>query len=62
MFWARPAALEPLWGLGIGLDDLPMEPVAYDGTILHAIERMLPSVCEASGFGWCTLYRPGLSW
>ncbi len=62
MFWARPAALAPLWALGLGLQDFPPEPAAYDGTILHALERMLPAVCEAAGHGWCTVYREGSGW
>lgn len=62
MFWARPAALAPLWALGLGPQDLPGEPVAYDGTVLHAMERMLPAVCEATGHGWCTLHRKGAGW
>lgn len=62
MFWARPAALAPLWALGLGPQDLPGEPVAYDGTVLHAMERMLPAVCEATGHGWCTLHRAGAGW
>ena len=62
MFWARPAALEPLWGLNLGTADFPPEPVAYDGTVLHAIERLLPAVCEATGHGWATLHSAGMAW
>ena len=62
MFWARPAALAPLWALGLKPQDLPGEPVAYDGTALHAMERMLPAVCEATGHSWCTVHREGAGW
>jgi len=62
MFWARPAALAPLWALGLRPQDFPAEPVAYDGTVLHAVERMLPSVCASTGHGWCTLHRAGVGW
>jgi hypothetical protein len=62
MFWARPTALAPLWRLGLKTDDFPQEPVPYDGTILHAIERMLPTVCEAAGYSWCTVYDRRSSW
>ena len=62
MFWARPAALAPLWGLGLGPRDFPAEPAPYDGTVLHAMERMLPAVCESTGHGWCTLHRKGAGW
>ncbi|MBC7800695.1 MAG: hypothetical protein H7Z10_08730, partial [Gemmatimonadaceae bacterium] len=62
MFWARPAAVLPLWSSGFVSQDFPAEPLPYDGTVLHAIERMLPSVCEATGHGWCTVYRKGAGW
>lgn len=60
MFWARPKILVPLVGqLDWLAAAIPPEPLAYDGTILHAIERMLPALAEAAGFGWGTLRRPG---
>lgn len=62
MFWARPAALEPLWALNLGMADFPPEPLAHDGTVLHAIERLLPAVCEATGHGWATLHSARLAW
>lgn len=62
MFWARPAALEPLWEISFDADDFPVEPAPYDGTILHAIERMLPSIAVATGHTWCTVRRPDRAW
>ncbi len=62
MFWARPAALEPLFALGLAAGDFPPEPLAEDGTMLHAIERLLPAVCESVGRTWCTVYRDGPGW
>ncbi len=62
MFWARPAALAPLWSMALSERDFPAEPVAYDGTILHALERMLPSLCESTAHEWCTVYRQGAGW
>ena len=50
MFWARTAALRPLLELGLNWDDFPAEPVPYDGSLLHAIERLLPFVVEGAGF------------
>ena len=52
MFWARPAALTPLTkGLGV-IETLPPEPLAVDGSSLHAIERLVAHACEASGHHW----------
>ena len=62
MFWTRPAVLEPLWKLDFAPEDFPVEPAPYDGTILHAIERMMPAVTESVGLAWCTVHRPGSSW
>ncbi len=62
MFWARPAAVAPLWDLGLTWDDYPAEPTPYDGTILHAIERLIPAVCESVGFEWETVYKSGYAW
>ncbi len=62
MFWARPAALRPLLGLRLGWDDYPPEPVAYDGTILHALERVVPFVVRSTGATLGGLRVPGTSW
>ena len=61
MFWARPAALMPLFELGLTWDDYPTEPIANDGSLLHAIERILPFVVEASGFRSVLTNVPGIS-
>src|SRR5262245_17091762 len=42
MFWARTEALRPLLSLKLDWSDYPIEPVPSDGTILHALERLLP--------------------
>ena len=44
MFWARTEALRPLFTMGLTWQDYPAEPLPYDGTILHALERLLPFV------------------
>ncbi|MDB5069206.1 MAG: glycosyltransferase [Candidatus Eremiobacteraeota bacterium] len=62
MFWARPAVLEPLWRSKLEPGSFPVEPAPYDGTILHAIERMLPAIAESTGHSWTTVYRPGDAW
>lgn len=46
MFWARTEAIRPLLELGLDWQDYPAEPLPYDGSMLHAIERLLPFVAE----------------
>jgi len=62
MFWARPAALSSLRSLKLRHEDFPTEPLSNDGTILHAIERILPAACEAAGLDWCTVYDRRYAW
>ena len=50
MFWARPQALKPFMKLDLQWEDYPEEPLPSDGSMLHAMERLLPPVCESQGF------------
>lgn len=50
MFWARVAALRPLFALRLRLDDFPDEQGQTDGTLQHAIERLLVPVIREQGF------------
>jgi glycosyltransferase involved in cell wall biosynthesis len=61
MFWARTSALRPLFDLKLGWDDYPQEPVPYDGTILHALERLLPFVAHHAGYRFATTHVPGVT-
>ena len=61
MFWCRPAALRPLFDLRLQWEDFPAEPVPMDGTILHALERMLPVIVEHAGFGFAATNLRGLT-
>lgn len=40
MFWASAAALKPMMNLNLGWDDYPEEPLPYDRSALHALERL----------------------
>jgi len=40
MFWAKTSALVPLMNLKLDWDDYPEEPLPYDGSSLHALERL----------------------
>jgi hypothetical protein len=60
MFWCRPAALRPLFDLGLSWDDYPPEPVPIDGTILHALERIIPFVVQHEGYRFAATHIPGV--
>jgi glycosyltransferase involved in cell wall biosynthesis len=62
MFWCRPDALRPMFRLSLGWKDYPSEPVPYDGTILHAIERLLPFVVKKTGYEVAGVRVPGTNW
>lgn len=62
MFWVRTAALRAVWENGDCLGELPGEPLPYDGSVLHAFERMIPSIVEAEGYDWMTVHRGGKGW
>ncbi|WP_165354616.1 rhamnan synthesis F family protein [Tropicimonas sp. IMCC6043] len=41
MFWARAGVIERFLSLELSWDDYPAEPLPYDGSLLHALERLL---------------------
>lgn len=50
MFWFRRDALRPLFDAGIDYADFPEEPLPPDGTLAHAVERVIPIVCSRNGY------------
>jgi lipopolysaccharide biosynthesis protein len=62
MFWARSAALQPLFDLRLDWGDYPDEPIPEDATILHAIERLWPFVARKAGYEYATTHVPGVTW
>jgi len=42
--------LLPIFNLGLDWQDYPAEPLPYDGSILHALERLLSLVASSQGF------------
>ncbi len=60
MFWARPAALQPLLGLALRFEDFPEEGAQLDHTPAHAIERLFFYACEQSGHTWFKVASPVL--
>jgi len=61
MFWARTSALAPLINLQLGWDDYPEEPLPYDGTFLHALERLFPLSLPAEHLRIATTNVVGLT-
>ncbi|MGH8595928.1 MAG: rhamnan synthesis F family protein, partial [Gammaproteobacteria bacterium] len=59
MYWARPAALAPLFDLNLDWSDYPEEPLPYDGSMLHALERLLPIVVAHAGYRRAAVHVPG---
>jgi len=55
MFWFRPRALQRLASALNHQFQWPFEPLAWDGTSLHAIERLICHCVEAEGFRWTHL-------
>lgn len=62
MFWVRRAALQPFLNLRLTWDQYPAEPLPYDGTLLHALERLTPLACRAAGFCHAVTHVPGVTW
>lgn len=50
MFWARTKALRPLLDLGFTLDDFDPEAGQLDGTLAHALERLMGYVPTLNGY------------
>ncbi len=50
MFWFKPKALKGLLDVGWGLNDFPTEAGQLDGTMAHAIERMIGLITTANGY------------
>ncbi|SDI37456.1 rhamnan synthesis F family protein [Pseudomonas panipatensis] len=61
MFWARSAVLSPLVNAFGDLSEYPDEPLPYDGSMLHAMERLMPLVCTSIGSSIALTNTPGSS-
>ena len=58
---ARPEALAPFLKLAWSWDDYPPEPLPNDGTMLHAIERLLPFAAQKQGYDYATVHVAGIT-
>lgn len=50
MFWARTESLRSLDALELSWSDYPDEPLPYDGSMLHALERLFPIIVQSNGY------------
>ncbi|WP_275287258.1 rhamnan synthesis F family protein [Halomonas elongata] len=58
MFWARPHALKDLLSKHWAYEDFPEEPLPNDGSMLHALERVVGNVAEKRGYKEFFYYPP----
>src|SRR3546814_19485928 len=64
-FWVRPAALRLLLDAHLGVTDFEAEAGQLDGTLAHAVERVLTLAAGAAGYttvsatSLCGLPEPG---
>ena len=61
MFWARTSALAPLINVKLDWDDYPEEPLPYDGSTLHAIERLFSLTLPINNLHCATTNVMGLT-
>ena len=52
MFWAKTDAFRPLLSLKLQFGDFPDESGQIDGTLAHAIERIILFSAELAGYRW----------
>jgi rhamnosyltransferase len=50
MFWFRPTAMTSVRKLGLTTRDFPLEMAQTDGTVAHAVERLVCPLVEQSGY------------
>jgi len=60
MFWARVNAMRSLFELRFSWNDYPEEPVQGDGTMLHALERLMSFAVLPVGCRFATTHVPGV--
>ena len=58
MFWARSASLSAMLNLPLRYADFPAEPIPADGTLAHAIERLL-LIFASTAHGQCLRLHHG---
>ena len=59
MFWARSAALKPLFDTDL-ITNFLSEREPHDDTLAHAIEHLYYFICEHAGYTWIRVCRSAL--
>ena len=49
MYWMRPFLLRTLLAIKLGPGDFEPEPIAFDGTTAHVVERFIGMICADAG-------------
>jgi lipopolysaccharide biosynthesis protein len=58
MFWARVSAIKTALLAEFQWEDYPPEPLPYDGSDLHALERLWPFIVSNQGYKIINTYHP----
>lgn len=61
MFWIRTSMLARFVELDLHWDDYPPEPLPYDGSMLHALERLFGSQLTAEKINYAVTYVSGVT-
>ena len=61
MYWARVDAIKELFSLDKD-KILQEEPLPYDGSFMHAIERITPHLVTSNNYEYITVYNRDTSW
>lgn len=61
MFWARCAAIKQFAELNIDLISEP-EPLPYDGSYMHALERITPHLVKFNGYNEVCIWKKTANW
>ena len=61
MFWARTESIKQLFILN-KTDVIQPEPLPYDGSYMHALERITPQLVNENQFKYITVYKNRTSW
>lgn len=61
MFWCKSALMKKLLQLNIQMEEFPQEPIPNDGTILHAVERLIPFLMSQPNSRYLLTNVPGVT-